>query len=473
MENIIYALITMGGFAFIALLLDGVTLKLLKKHTAALWALIGQIIALVLLIVGFTWTTVQAYDVLIFDPLSIFFAIVFLLVGMFVTVAQTQYLKGVPNQGPFYFVMQFAIVGMMLIALSNDILVMFVAWELVSIATVAMVAFRKQNVLGVEAGIKYFILGGMSSIVILLGASFVFAVAGSLSFPVIALVAPTVGSPEYQMLVLGSIFLIAGFGFKMATVPFHMWLPDVYEGAPTSVSAFLAGGAKNGGFVVTIRVMVFALLALRSELSLVFAGLALITMTLGNIAALTQKDVKRMLAYSSVAQAGYVIIGFAVPTVIGLSGALFHILNHAIMKTSAFLATAAVIYALGSSKIEIYDGLGKRMPITAILLTITLFALAGVPPLNGFWSKLLLFVAAAEGGYLWLAIAGVLNSAFSVAYYAWIIQRMWSNEPATPDRVKEPIAILLPVAIGVLIIVGTVVLIPWILDTLANIIALL
>jgi NADH-quinone oxidoreductase subunit N len=403
--------------------------------------------------------------------MAIFFAIIFLIVGIFVTLAQTQYLKNEPNQGPFYFVMLFAIVGMMLIALSNDILVMFVSWELVSIATVAMVAFRKDNVLGVEAAIKYFILSGMSSIVILLGASYVFAVAGSLSFPVIATASPILGSPEYQMLTLGSILLIGGFGFKMATVPFHMWLPDVYEGSPTSVSAFLAGGAKNGGFVVTIRVLVFALVALRYELSLVFAGLALITMTLGNVAALTQKDIKRMLAYSSVAQAGYILIGFAVPTVTGLSGALFHIFNHAIMKTAAFLAVAAVIYTLGSSVIENFDGLGKRMPATAILLTIILFALAGVPPLNGFWSKLLLFIAAAEGGFIWLAIAGVLNSAFSVAYYAWVIQRMWSNEPLSTNREKEPAAILLPVLLSVLVIVGTVIAIPWITSALSQIVA--
>ncbi|MHA2059819.1 MAG: NADH-quinone oxidoreductase subunit N [Candidatus Ranarchaeia archaeon] len=471
MENFIYALIILGGFAFIALILDGITFKTIKKHSASVWALVGQVIALYFLVFGFPWSSTVVYDVLVLDSMAIFFAIIFLIVGIFVTLAQTQYLKNDPNQGPFYFVMLFAIVGMMLIALSNDILVMFVSWELVSIATVAMVAFRKDNVLGVEAAIKYFILSGMSSIVILLGSSYVFAVAGSLSFPVIATVAPIVGSPEYQMLILGSILLIGGFGFKMATVPFHMWLPDVYEGSPTSVSAFLAGGAKNGGFVVTIRVLVFALVALRYELSLLFAGLALITMTLGNVAALTQKDIKRMLAYSSVAQAGYVLIGFAVPTVTGLSGALFHIFNHAIMKTAAFLAVAAVIYVLGSSVIENFDGLGKRMPATAILLTIILFALAGVPPLNGFWSKLLLFVAAAEGGFIWLAIAGVLNSAFSVAYYAWIIQRMWSNEPLLSKREKEPIAILLPVLISVFIIVGTVLAIPWITTTLSQIVA--
>ncbi|MHA2407179.1 MAG: NADH-quinone oxidoreductase subunit N, partial [Candidatus Ranarchaeia archaeon] len=300
MENFMYALLILGGFAFLALLFDGITFKAIKRHSASVWALLGQLIALYFLMFGFPWSSTVVYDILVLDSMAIFFAIIFLIVGIFVTLAQTQYLKNEPNQGPFYFVMLFAIVGMMLIALSNDILVMFVSWELVSIATVAMVAFRKDNVLGVEAAIKYFILSGMSSIVILLGASYVFAVAGSLSFPVIATASPILGSPEYQMLTLGSILLIGGFGFKMATVPFHMWLPDVYEGSPTSVSAFLAGGAKNGGFVVTIRVLVFALVALRYELSLVFAGLALITMTLGNVAALTQKDIKRMLAYSSV-----------------------------------------------------------------------------------------------------------------------------------------------------------------------------
>jgi NADH-quinone oxidoreductase subunit N len=200
----------------------------------------------------------------------------------------------------------------------------------------------------------------------------------------------------------------------------------------------LAAGTKNGGFAALIRVFAVALIALRLDWSGTFAIIAILTMTLGNVAALMQRSFTRMLAYSSIAQAGYVLIGLAALNPLGISGALFHVLNHGVMKTAAFIAAAAVYSRLSTTSLDSYSGLGTRMPVTAFTLTISLFALAGVPPLSGFMSKLVLFTAAVDGQLWWLALAGVLNSAFSMAYYGWVVKRMYFDEPPVVERLSEP-----------------------------------
>lgn len=224
-----------------------------------------------------------------------------------------------------------------------------------------------------------------------------------------------------------------------------MWIPDAYEGAPTTITALLAAGTKAGGFAALLRVFVVALVFFKGDWSTIFAVVALLTMTLGNLGALTQKSFTRLLAYSSIAQSGYIMIGLAAPTMLGIEGALFHILNHSVMKSAAFLAAAAVLMKLSTTTLNGYSGLGKRMPRTAFALSISLLALAGVPPLNGFMSKLVLFTAAVDSHLYWLALAGVLNSAFSLAYYGWVIKRMYLDEAPDMTPVKEP-----PLFVGVL-----------------------
>jgi NADH-quinone oxidoreductase subunit N len=234
---------------------------------------------------------------------------------------------------------------------------------------------------------------------------------------------------------------------KVAAVPFHMWIPDTYEGAPITVGAFLAAGTKGGGFAALLRVFAVGLIALRLDWSGTFAIIAILTMTLGNVAALMQRSFTRLLAYSSIAQAGYILIGLAAPNTLGISGALFHVLNNGVMKVAAFVAAAAVYSKLSTTSLDSYSGLGTRMPITAFTLTISLFALAGVPPLSGFMSKLVLFTAAVDDHLWWLALAGVLNSAFSMAYYGWIVKRMYFDEPPVTERLSEPKSL-----VGVLIV---------------------
>ena len=260
---------------------------------------------------------------------------------------------------------------------------------------------------------------------------------------------------------LALALFIAGFGFKMGLVPFHMWLPDAYEGAPTPIGALLAAGTKKAGFAAAIRVIVLAVFVLHLDWSTTLAIIAVFTMTLGNLGALVQKSIPRILAYSSIAQAGYIMIGLALAPYSdqALGGSLFHIINHAVMKSAAFIAVAAVAITLASYSIEKYRGLAKRMPLTAIALSISLLALAGVPPLNGFWSKLVLFNSAiVTGPEVWwgpyLAIAGVLNSALSLGYYAWIMRKMYMEDSPETSRVKEPRAISAVLIFAMIFMVG-------------------
>jgi len=343
---------------------------------------------------------------------------------------------------------------MILVSLSVDLIALFLAWELMNIPSYVLTGIQKDDPISNEAALKFFILSALSSALIVYAISLVFGITGTTN---LALVAQGMGTalPKLDPLaLLAMVLFVAGFGMKVAAVPFHMWIPDTYEGAPITVAAFLAAGTKNGGFAALIRVFTVALFVLRLDWSGTFAIIAILTMTLGNVAALMQKSFTRMLAYSSIAQAGYILIGLAAPNPIGIAGALFHILNHGVMKTAAFIAAAAVYSRLSTTSLDSYSGLGKRMPITAFTLTISLFALAGVPPLSGFMSKLVLFTAAVDGGLWWLALAGVLNSAFSMAYYGWVVKRMYFDEPTESSRLKEPTLLVAALVVCVVIIVG-------------------
>jgi NADH-quinone oxidoreductase subunit N len=291
--------------------------------------------------------------------------------------------------------------------------------------------------------------GALSSAIIVLAIGLVYGITGTTNIGDSIKALANLDSSLTPIGLLAVALFIAGFGFKMGLVPFHMWLPDAYEGSPTTIGALLAAGTKKAGFAAALRVIVLGMFALNLDWTLTLAVVAVFTMTLGNLGALVQRSVPRILAYSSIAQAGYIMIGIALAPYSdqALSGSLFHILNHAVMKSAGFIAAAAVATALASYSLEQYRGLGRRMPITAIAFSISLLALAGVPPLNGFWSKLVLFGAGINSGPIvewgpWLAIAGVLNSALSLGYYAWIMRKMYMEEAPDMRRVKEPRAIV-------------------------------
>jgi F420H2 dehydrogenase subunit N len=397
------------------------------------------------------------------DVFGAFFSVAFLIVSLMVTASSWSYMKNKGNHAAYYSLILLSSIGMILIGYSTDFVMLLVSWELMSIPTYALAAFSKKDPVSNEASIKYFLFGALSTSIIILAMGIVYGITGTTNIydSIVALTNLKSESIPFGLLAVG--LFIAGFGFKMGLVPFHMWLPDTYSGSPTTVAALLAAGTKKAGFAAAIRVIIIGLVALNVQWSFVLAIIAIFTMTIGNLGALTQKSVPRMLAYSSISQAGYMLIGLAVAlySAQGIEASLFHIMNHAVMISAAFIAAAAVIVVLSGYSIEKYKGLGYRMPITAIVMTISLLALAGIPPLNGFWSKLLLFGAAIDSGQLiwwgpYLAIAAILNSGLSLGYYAWIIRKMYMEDGENRVRQKEPksiVAVLL-FAAGFMVIFG-------------------
>src|SRR6476661_6005664 len=395
------------------------------------------------------------------DVFGSFFAVAFLIVSIMVTVSSWNYMKGRTNPAAYYSLILLSTIGMVLIAYSTDLVMLLVSWELMSLPTYALAAFSKRDPISNEAAIKYFMFGALSSAILVIAIGLVYGITGSTN---IAQSIQAMAHLQKDLIPVGLLavaLFIAGFGFKMGLVPFHMWLPDAYEGSPTTIGALLAAGTKKAGFSAALRVIVLGMFALNLNWTVTLAIVAVFTMTLGNFGALIQRSVPRILAYSSIAQAGYIMIGIALAPYSdqALTGSLFHIINHAVMKSAAFIADAAVATALAGYSLERYRGLGRRMPITAIAFSISLLALAGVPPLNGFWSKLVIFGAAINTGEtVWwgpyLAIAAVLNSALSLGYYAWIMRKMYMEEGPDMSRVKEPRSMIAVLVFAMIFMVG-------------------
>ncbi len=386
-------------------------------------------------------------DVLSNDSFSSLFAIAMLIVSIITTAGSFNFMKNHSHHAVYYSLILLSTIGMVLVAYSTDLVMLFVAWELMSIPTYVLAGFLKKNPSSNEAALKYFLFGALSSAIIIYGISLVYGITGSTNIGEVMAGLQQMDPSLMPLALLAAGMFIAGFGFKMGLVPFHMWLPDTYEGAPPTITALLAAGTKKAGFAAALRVIIMGTIALNVDWTLALGVIAVMTMTVGNIAAIMQKNISRMLAYSSIGHAGYILIGLAVApfTVLGIQGSLFHVLNHAVMKGAAFIAIAGIVATLGITNIDKLRGLGRKMPVISIGLVISLLALAGVPPTSGFWSKLILFGAALDSGLPswapWLAIAGVLNSALSLAYYGWIIRKMYF-EGETEKRIAEPKAII-------------------------------
>ncbi len=430
-----------------------------RKNILPYWALAGLLIsfgsALVLLLAT-PRPPILLYGVLLIDPMSLFFAVVFLMVATLVTVTSISFMRQTENPGTYYGLLLLSTFGMMLVALSMDLVVLFVSWELMSVPTYVLTGILKKDPASNEGAVKYFLTSALSSGLLIYAISLVFGITGTTNMLVIGSLLASGNLLLEPITAIAIALLIAGFGMKVAAVPFHMWIPDAYEGAPATVAALLAAGTKGGGFAALLRVFIVPLLVYKADWSIIFAVVALLTMTLGNVGALMQKSFTRMLAYSSIAQSGYILIGIAAPTALGIGGALFYILNYSIMKSAAFFAAAAVLLKLSTTAVDGYNGLGKRMPYTALALTISLLALAGVPPLNGFMSKLIVFTAAVDSQLAWLALAGVLNSAFSLGYYGWVIKRMYLDDPAdrTPVRESAVLTAVLMLSAAAIVLIG-------------------
>jgi NADH-quinone oxidoreductase subunit N len=332
--------------------------------------------------------------------------------------------------GEYYSLILFATAGMMLMAGAGDMVIVFLGIEILSVASYALAGLLRGNALSNESSLKYLLLGAMSSAFLLYGMASIYGLTGSTNLKEIAAVLPGALSASPFLGYIGIGMLIVGFGFKVAAVPFHMWTPDVYEGAPTSVTAFFTAGPKAAAFAAAIRVFVVGLGGVTDQWTGVIAVLAILTMTVGNIGALAQSEIKRMLAYSSVAHAGYLLIGLAVPGALGLSAIVFYLVAYTLMNLGAFAAITAV-ERQGEVRTELrgYAGLARSRPGIALALTIFLVSLGGLPPTVGFIGKFYIFSAAVKNGMLWLAIIGALNSLISIYYYLRVTVMMYMSEP--------------------------------------------
>lgn len=399
---------------------------------------------------------------LVLDDFSGLFMLVFLTVAFLVILASIRYIEDERHKAEYYSLILLATVGMMLVAASTDLFVLYIGIEITSLSSYALVAFRKKDIKGAEAATKYFIFGGISSAFTLFGISLVYGLTGTTSFQEVGVLVGTLDGYR-EMLWLALVMVMVGFGFKVAMVPFHSWAPDVYEGAPTTITAMLAAGSKKMGFVAMFKFFLIGMLAIKADWDVVIAILSIVTMTLGNLAALNQTSIKRMLAYSSIAQAGYILMALPVGTEYAVTGGIFHILTHAFMKGGAFIAVATLATVAIGDRISDYKGLAKRSNFMAFSITILLFSLAGIPPLAGFASKVVLFsspimgTVAGSEWMVWLAVAGIINSAISLYYYARVVKYMYVDEldeGAPSERLKLPKGMAAAVAICVLAVIG-------------------
>jgi NADH-quinone oxidoreductase subunit N len=339
-----------------------------------------------------------------------------------------------------------ATLGMMLMAATTNLIAIYIALELTSISLYALVGFLKDSK-STEASLKYLLLGAIASTVLLYGMALVFGFTGKTQLSEIALVLqalPPMTILASPGLLLGLVLLIAGFGFKIAAVPFQMWVPDVYEGAPTPITAYLSVASKAAGFAIILRIF-FSAFGMPAWLSqnwgLIFAALAVLSMILGNIVAIPQTNIKRMLGYSSIAQAGYLMVGLAAmgmastQSILGQSGVLFFLASYAFTNLGAFIAIIAISNKLDSDLIADYSGMGKRAPLLALALTLCLVSLIGMPPAAGFMAKFYIFSAAVQHGLLWLVLIAVVNSVISAYYYLRVVKVMWLGEAASAEQV--------------------------------------
>ena len=418
------------------------------------------------------WLVVADAGVALFDAQLVadgsywFFSLVFTSVTTLVVLASYDYLRDHAYQAEYYALILLAATGMTLMAAANSLATVFVSLELASLPSYALVAFLKKNRGSVEAGLKYFLVGALSSAIFVYGISLVYGATGVLQLDAVA--GAVSGTDVPGVLGVGTLMVVGGFAFKTASVPFHFWAPEAYEGAPGPISGFLSSASKAAGFAVAFRVFTtaFPVEAMVSvgavDWVVVFQILAVVTMVVGNFAAAVQEKVKRMLAYSSIGHAGYALIGLAalqgdLPAIV-LGAAMMHLLVYGFMNTGAFLFVSLGEYWDVGRTFEDYNGLSETAPMAAMAMTVFMFSLAGLPPFGGFFSKYFLFMGAVRGGLWWLAGVGAVTSALSLYYYTKMVKAMWvESADGTHELRGQPSGLYVAVMVAALV---TVLLLP-------------
>ena len=403
---------------------------LLAIAAFSIWFLAGQ-------------DTTELYrGIVVVDRYGLFFKVAFLVLGVLVILASVEFVQRyLSNPGEYYGIVLFSILGMMFMATATELLTAYISLELLSFSLYILVSHGRGDAKSNEAGTKYILLGAFASALLLYGISMVYgevALHGfdaPTSFAAIRQYTAGVSDLSPPFLV-GMALIIAGLGFKVAAVPFHMWTPDVYEGAPLPVTAYLAVGSKAAAFALVLRLFATAFMPAIDQWQLILAGLAVATMTLGNLVALAQHNIKRLLAYSSIGQVGYLLLGVAalalvssdnsiIPLANASNAIILHLVGYGVANLAAFVAIIAFYNATGKDNINDFAGLADRNPFIAMSLTVALFSLAGLPFFAGFITKFYLFIAAAEADMLWLAGVAIANSLISLYYYLIVIRQMY------------------------------------------------
>ncbi|MCE5285648.1 MAG: NADH-quinone oxidoreductase subunit N [Pelosinus sp.] len=387
------------------------------------------------------------------DSFALFFKQIFLLAILLTLLFSFDYVEGLAKyQGEFYALLLLAVAGMMIMASANDLLTVFIGTELMTVTFYILVGYQFNSSKSSEAGMKYMILGSVSSAVLLYGVSWVYGCTGSIVFEQIA---------KHANTSLGMLFgfglIVAGLFFKMALIPFHMWAPEIYEGAPTPITAMLSMGSKVAGLAVLLRMVFIAFVPMQAYWGGIVSIIAAITMIGGTVIAMWQTNIKRMMAYSSITQAGYMIVGLLSADASGIKSVLFYAMLYMFANVGVFATIIAVKKHHGSNEIKDFSGLAQQSPLLAVVMTVSLLSMAGIPPMAGFAGKLYVFSTVIEKGYLWLGLLGFVMSMISVYYYLNVTKVIYMNEPCVqkefivsqPLRIAALISLLATLWIGI------------------------
>ncbi len=444
--------ITLLCLALFALVVD---LLIKKKEVVAVIGIISAVIVGYLL----TGSSGEVFSgMFISDNYSLFFKVIFLLSLSLSILLSIRYVRiERVNFGEYYSLMLFSTLGMMIMASAGDLIVLYLGLELMALSTYILAGFLRHEVRSNEAALKYFLLGAFASAFLLYGISMTYGLTGTTNLKAIAdyLINNNIGVDP--ALILSMLLLLVAMSFKIAAVPFHMWAPDVYEGAPTPITAFMSVGPKAAGFAILGRVFTTAFGSLTIEWTTVIIPIAILTMAVGNILAISQNNIKRMLAYSSIAHAGYALIGVITGNLDGISSMMNYLFIYAFMNIGAFaIVTILKSEGFAGEEISDYEGLAKTHPLAAGLMLIFMFSLTGIPPTAGFIGKFYLFMSAVKAGYTWLAVVAVIFSAVSAYFYLRVVMFMYMREPKAEVSLSTsmPSGIAIAIAALAVLILG-------------------
>ena len=394
------------------------------------------------------------------DPLSVLLKLAIYAITFFVFAYSRDYLRDRDMLRGEYFVLAlFAVVGMMVLVSASHFLTLYLGLELLSLSLYAMIAFRRDSGIATEAAMKYFVLGAMSSGILLYGLSLLYGVTGTLEIAAVAQAVAGLGADDV-VLIFGLVFVVVGIAFKLGAVPFHMWVPDVYQGAPTAVTVFIGTAPELSAFALVIRLLVGGLEGLAASWQEMLIILSVLSMALGNVIAIAQTSIKRMLAYSAISHIGFFLLGVLSATPAGYSAALFYVLVYAVMSLGSFGVVILLSRAgFDADRLEDFKGLNQRSPWHAFLMLVLMFSLAGVPPTAGFYAKFLVIQSVVGAGMVWLAVLAVLLAVIGAYYYLRIVKLMYFDEPEETVPLAGARDFRFLLSVNALLLIGIM---PWI-----------